>query len=265
MERILAAPGSASKELWIVEDVHLSDRLCLDAAIRSETAEVISWIKAQRNVRHIQRAPHSHFNNSWSILEAYKDAYYAGFDWVYMIEDDVMVMDDFFEWNERLQQKETFFVSCAERHNASLNINNVVDRIDEAAEDSYVFSKYAYSSLGVCFPRASIALIAEKLATKAFCDWIDQDHKTQQDEAIQNLMWSVDGRSVWSIVPRALHEGWYGTGCTIAQPPSGSLSERIDYIRKVLSGEVQPKPIGQPRWGHSITTVKSWSQTCEHQ
>ncbi len=227
LERILAAPGSASKELWIVEDVHLSDRLCLDAAIRSETAEVISWIKAQRNVRHIQRAPHSHFNNSWSILEAYKDAYYAGFDWVYMIEDDVMVMDDFFEWNERLQQKETFFVSCAERHNASLNINNVVDRIDEAAEDSYVFSKYAYSSLGVCFPRASIALIAEKLATKAFCDWIDQGHKTQQDEAIQNLM--------------------------------------CDYIRKVLSGEVQPKPIGQPRWGHSITTVKSWSQTCAHQ
>lgn len=249
----------------------MEDRFNIDPNIRQEFSEVVSWVQGQRSVHHIRRAPHQHFNNTWSILEAYKDAYYAGYDRVYLMEDDVFVFEDFFEWHAQVQQKECF-VSCAGRLHDSLDYRDVIawetsvgaSSIEGSGDPAsiaslIIFSKYAYSSAaGVCFPRSSLALITEKLATKAFYEWIDQDHATQQDKEIQKLMWSAGGRSLWPVVPRALHEGWYGTGCTIAPPPSGTLNERVQFVRKVLSGEQQVN--SDPKWGHDIVPVESWKR-----
>ncbi|SRR6266568_4780092 len=99
LERILSAPGSDTKDLWIAEDRHLSDRFHVDTAVQRETAEVVARVKAQRNVRHIQRIPHNHFNNSFNVLEGYKEALVHGYEYVYLIEDDVMVLPDFFFLN----------------------------------------------------------------------------------------------------------------------------------------------------------------------
>lgn len=144
-------------------------------------------------------------------------------------------------------------MSCAGNYNQSLD---VVDLLDINAKDSkkLVFSDSAYSSAaGVCFSRASIELIVQKVATRAVLEWIDRDHHSQQDKEIQRLMTAVGGRSVWPVVPRSHHEGWYGAGCTIATPPKGSLSERIEYIREVLNGKRQIKC--EPKWGHDITVI----------
>jgi hypothetical protein len=253
LERVIADPESAGKDVWILEDAHWPawDR---DTTILRELAEVISHFQNQRSIRHVKRSPHNHFNNTFNILEGYKEAFHSGYDYIYLIEDDVMLLPGFFEWHTRVQ-KESVFVSCAGRHKDSLDVVNPIEE-NLNDPDGRVFSDSAYSSAaGVCFPRASVELIAQRIATKAVYDWIDQDRQSQQDKEIQRLMQSMGGRSVWPVAPRCYHEGWYGTGCTIAPRPSGLLSDRISYIRNILSGSQELK--SDPRWGHNITILRT--------
>lgn len=172
------------------------------------------------------REPHSYIGNSFNVLTAYKES--ADFDLVYIIEDDVMITPDFFDWH-REQQEQKPFCSVGCRNTRSGKLKSYDD----------------YASLGVCLSRESIAEISKHACHEYFSDMSGYCTRfgpskefTEQDGLILRIMASVGGFSLWPEEPKAIHVGYYGYHRP-ANRPHGSLGQRyLKVKRRMTQGHI---------------------------
>jgi len=226
LERLLSAEGVGDKRVIVCQDSHKDDGV-LDSPACA--------ISEHFGVEFHSRLPHSSFGNSFNVLEALREAYEAGADHVYLVEDDVFVMNDFFLWHDAIMKgvKENVFVSCASGIKGSLEYAiNGPEVLDGGVTDpmAYHLSAHAYSSIGPCFHRRVLQFIVSNL-----CD--GRTYSTlapgiEQDMLIKRLMRGVGGVSLWPYVPRAYHMGWYGYHRNTGLKFNGTLQEKIDGLRR---------------------------------
>ena len=207
LEYLEKAEGIESKEIWI----------CIDRGrvLYREICEVLCDFPKLR-IRTFVRDAHTYHGNTYNTMEAYKEAYASNANFVYLVEDDVLVRPDFFKWHEAVQSRSDFFCSIAYRC-----IRNGEARTDINDETAYFTSRRDYASIGVCWRRERLAPVVEHARDEYYKDLSGylaqhfpnnrfQDCFTEQDGLIMRILGVQHGNICWPYNPRAFHIGFNG-------------------------------------------------------
>ena len=143
LEYLSRAAGIENKEI----------RICIDRgrSLLREFYEVINDFRPALNISTVIRPEHSYMGNSMNTLESYKEAYQTDAEFVYLVEEDVLVQPDFFTWHEAVQGMGSFMCSIAYR--CSRNSEARRDIADPAA---CFTSARDFASIGVCWATREI-------------------------------------------------------------------------------------------------------------
>jgi hypothetical protein len=262
LEHLSRAHGSETKEIWICEDQHADKPK--DFTLQVEMLATIREAErlfGREYVKYFGMIPHRSYGNSNNLIEALRRAYGTQAPFVYIVEDDTMVTEDFFRWHEQAQKQFDPFVSCSGRINRSLNFQlNGPEAIDESCKDllACVRSRKAYMSWATCFKRENLKYLL-KHAPDAVRDEDPWQPGFEQDIFIQNFIWDTKSASVWSYVPRAFHLGWnsyHRCGMKI----NGTLEEKIKFLRKAITNKSTIKEMASLQEMDPFVEVKEkWS------
>lgn len=131
--RNIALAEGADRIFYIFRLDYGFDPLCLD---------VIKGFPLQHRISYTPKTPWTLTKQSYSVLTGLVEASQIG-ELVYLIEDDVIIGKDFFQWHEAAHRKELF----SSHANLNINTTQVEGRWDEA-----YLTHNAYSSIGTCIP-----------------------------------------------------------------------------------------------------------------
>ena len=174
---------------------------------------------------------HYYHGNSFNVLNAYRTAYDAGADLIYLVEDDVMVLPQFFAWHIAVQERPGAVGPFGVRVGTSVGVRNP--------------GHGAYASLGVCHDRNTVEDILEHAVPRYFRDMRGYCARTfppspfdcEQDGLIARV---IAGCTVaWADPPVCSHIGWYGYHRKRTPRPTGTLAERVQKVRDAF-GECFP-------------------------
>lgn len=249
LEHLSKAEGILdNKEVWVCQDMreHDEHRHYLE---EQWTAAVIEEWRTKLPIRFIRQGKHIFSGNSLNVMKSYKAAF-AEKDvrYVYLVEDDVFVMPDFFKWHEALQQEGDFMCSVAYR--CSRNQEAIAMEINDP--NAYFLSSRDYASIGVCWKREKLAPIVKHCVDEYFENLDGYMLRTfpgnrfagdfaEQDGLIMRVLWETKGIIAWSFVPRVFHMGWYGYHRPNGQRPNGHLDQKISILRGLIHNQEQLK------------------------
>lgn len=210
-------PNFLRATLRLIERAQGANRLrylfSIDRDADPEVNEVIASFRFLSNSSTVRRN-HKYPGNSFNILEALKSV--AGpshpNDLIYIIEDDIFVSTDFFDFHEDAHKlDEPFFVS------ACRGPRKLVYNIDAPA----VYRNAEYRSHGVSFRAFRLADIVEHATRDYYKDMIgycskqlnDQGVKlsnVEQDGIIHRVVRRLGSWGIYPVKPRAFHAGVAG-------------------------------------------------------
>jgi hypothetical protein len=259
---ILIIPTFSRPEmLWVCLDyiakcpeANLLDiRVCVDTHennFRHPDLRDIATVLSKFPTLHVDmtvRSPHGYYGNSYNVLSAYRDAYDTHAQYVFMVEDDIMVAKDFFEWHYSVQKElRNCFCSIG-----TLNQRSPIPNIP-VTEKGFYTSYKDYASWGVCFRREVLRNIIRHAHPDYFShmEYYIRHHLSgfgfdseycEQDGLIVREMGREKGFSIYPTKAHAQHVGWYGYHRTASVRPEGSLEERYHHVKKVVSDPVELK------------------------
>ena len=236
LEALRKAEGGQSKVVWVALDCHAAD----GAKYAREAAEIRAvaddFQSSFWGLRFIERKPHPYYGNSYNTLELYREALSSSAEYVYLVEDDVIVEGDFFRWHEAVQDKGDYFCSIARYICRSR-------KVPDGAE-TYIESDRDYASLGVCFRRDNLKLIephccseyyrnmSAYIARKFPNSWLGAEF-SEQDGLIQRVIHESGMLTAWACMPRAYHIGIHGYHRSRGARLTGSLTEKIRVLKEL--------------------------------
>lgn len=235
LEKLSEAAGVQDKEIWVCEDNHGPK----DGWVSINMIPTLAYWEKRLPLRYIYREPHTAYGNSYNVLTALADACKAQARYIYLVEDDVMVLPDFFTWHEAVQQQNAVYgpVSCAERYNHSLNFAiNGQYVLDESFKDSnaYINKNDVYSSLGVCFPFETLRLFMYMNYPAGGWKSYPFAPGVEQDILIKSWIKKVHLPVIWPYVPRCYHMGWYGYHRNTGMRFNGTLEEKVTALKAAM-------------------------------
>lgn len=246
VEKILRCPESRDIRLLFAVDDHneLHPHAELDRAINMVS-------RPQDVVLRKARTPWR--GNSANVLDALRTAATFAEEFVFLIEDDVMVADDFFRWSYAVHRQEEPFASVAVR-----NTNGGAPAACPNDPGAYYLSGVDYSSLGVCLPLSSVEQIIQHAHQEyyanpiGYCEAVfpksrlNRTH-SEQDGLIRRII-ERDGLHVaWPCVPRAFHCGFVGYN-RAGQHLQGGLSARHAELSAILGNKDALNAHADPAW-----------------
>lgn len=210
LEYLQKADGIDSKDIWIFVD--------RGKQLIREFYEVVNDFPNLDISVHF-RAEHRYHGNSYNTLNAYVMAYEFGAkygtEYIYLVEDDVLVMPDFFRWHEAVHKMEKD-IMCSVTYRCSRNAAR--DKKYDNDPEAYLISGQDYASIGVCWKREKLEPIVSHAKTEYFADLQGylkkhfpqnrfNDCFTEQDGLIMRIMGETHGNTAWPFVPRCYHVG----------------------------------------------------------
>lgn len=191
---------------------------------------------------------------SQNVLEGYIYAASLTDGLVFMVEEDVMVGEDFFRYHRALHdQQPDLFCSLSTR-----NHNRAVTTEDDPA--AYYLSTGDYCSLGVCFKASVIREhIAPHVNSSYLADPIGYCEATfpnseigrsmvEQDGLIRRIQMSIGLPTAYPHAPRAYHAGYYGYNRD-RNTFGGSLQAKIDRVGEIIyDREAMRKAVSRPEY-----------------
>jgi hypothetical protein len=182
--------------------------------------------------------PFRRTKQSANVLLGYLHAARKTRQFVFLIEEDIMVTRDFFRWHRDVhaQQPELFCSIAAKNHNRDVTPPPNVD--------GYYSSTGDYCSWGVCMDRRVIKeLIAPHVNMRYLrkpkrylrCNFPDSAVSlsfVEQDGLIRRIQEGSQRSLVYPCLPRAYHAGFYGYN----RPGGveGSLADRVRQIASII-------------------------------
>jgi len=186
-------------------------------------------------------APHNTYGNSKNIVDSLKMAYDAGAQRIFLVEDDIMVAPDIFEWHEAVLEQADPFVSCATALNKSAHFQiNGPQAMDERCQDTAAYKRLLgpYSSHAAAFKRENLGLLLTMIE-KYPVEWAQG---YEQDIYIQRLMGSLsfpNRGSAWPYVPRAYNVGWRSYHINTGMQFNGTLEEKVRALEATIKDPVR--------------------------
>lgn len=212
---------------------------------------------------------HDYYGNTYCTLEAYRFAFNAGFERVYLIESDVVIHSDFFPWHrEQHEEWPDIFCSMAWIFNRHAPIT-----------DDVLFQCWFYS-IGVCFARDKLALVVEHATPRYYDDmagFIQKHFKGsplndpaniahfEQDGLLQRILDQHKLQTVSPGIAKCSHMGFvrsYGDTGAAAGYESlfeglRSFEERVERVEQLIADPYERmsyfgKEIVEREIGHAI-------------
>lgn len=231
----------------------------IHTVIREYTPRLASY-----EVRTVPPFKHRLTKQSHNVLTGYDLAAQKSTGLVFMVEEDVMVGRDFFEYHRAIHAAEPdlFCSLSTKNHNRAVTT--------EADPSAYYLTTLDYCSLGVCFKKERVMDFLRHATEgyyrnpttycQATFSSIIQRSMVEQDGLIRRVQEAQGPASpiAYPHVPRAFHAGYYGYNRT--RPPGGSLEKKIyqtgiiiydpQAMRVASRGyaDSEPVPLGIPAW-----------------
>jgi hypothetical protein len=214
LEHIKAAKGNRNIEVRVYHD---NPRRTLHVDVPASRTVVA---EAGLNGYFVMRPPHNAIGNTLNFLEAYGNAFEdRDARYVYLIEDDVFIGEDFFDWHEAVQARADYFCSVGWHC-----IRNPLAIRDSPDPNAIVESKEDFSSIGVCWKRHNLAAVVRHATpdyytnptvylAREFPDSpIPCNRWVEQAGLIMRLLLERPGKRVvaWAGRPRCAHVGVKG-------------------------------------------------------
>lgn len=241
LEYLSRARGIEDKDIWLFLDNHKGDDFEKIFDGQQSNFDLANFGSCQ--------LPHDTYGNSKNIIDGLKAAYESGAERIFLVEDDIMVAPDIFEWHEAILEGADPFVSCASALNKSAHFQiNGPDKMDELIKDpnAYKLVRGPYSSHAAAFTRSKLRLfIAADLKDIEWCSG------REQDIWMQHVMKLLYGYSVWPYVPRAFNVGMTSYHINTGMKFNGTLEEKCETLRKAI---VNPEKLRSMSGGNQTIT-----------
>lgn len=249
LENIYIADDQHEKEVRVYHDCKVGD----DVRFKEEWEDIQTVLAYWKRgfgskLRTILRSPNDSYGNSKNILEAYKQAYLeSDVQFVHLIEDDIFITTDYFDWHRDIQSRGEFFATIAGETDRNPNPDNYGIKLPDGAKNAFFLSDQ-YASLGVCWKRQNLAWVMDHAIPSYYQNptlHILKHFKTsslgltliEQDGLIQRIAEQQFQQFAYSMPCRAFHVGMYGyhRGIGAENMFTGTLAERIEKTRAAVS------------------------------
>jgi hypothetical protein len=209
----------------------------LDKGYRRQNIEVVQNFRKHFNsieTRTIKGNVNGTAKQSYALLNGYRYAQAKSSGLVYMLEEDIMVSNQFFRWHKAVHQAEpNIYCSIATRNN-----NTRFPQVNDPRQ--YYLFKGDYQSLGVCFKKDMLNLV---LAHANNDYWQNPFHYCKRHwptSPIANQFVEQDGLHRRIVIEKnldvafslhgfAFHAGYYGYHRVVRE--TGNLEQKIAKIR----------------------------------
>jgi len=179
---------------------------------------------------------HSHYGNSFNMLEALKWASTQSCALVHIIEDDAIVGKGYFEWaRQALRANPTAFAACGWKFSP--------DFIPQDGPDLLIGW---YLSVTATLPKSNLAPILQHARPDYYNDmrgYLDRVYPSspyrgtkhfEQDGLVLRVMHSMGQRAVWPRRPKSTHIGFFGYHAP-GNAPDLPLDRAVEVIKLALA------------------------------
>ncbi len=182
--------------------------------------------------------PHSYAGMSYNLMTALELAYQIAPDYVFLVEDDILVAQDFFRWSLAVHEAGEYLCSFSRReHHRQLPWPET--------PEGYCTAASTYTSTGVCFPFRSLKSIIDHCThdyfsnMRAYCQRVFPESPLnsrywEHDALIYNVMTGLHALAAFPTIDRCFHVGWYGCNRGGKEHPQGTLEEKVNQVRAVM-------------------------------
>jgi hypothetical protein len=223
-----------------VEEVSIMVRP--DTGFAGENIDVVRSFAARLpniDIQYPVPAPYRRTKQSANVLLGYLDAASAARQFVYLVEEDIMVARDFFRWHREVHAAASRPLFCSI---AVANPNRKLSLPQELG--GYYLSSADYCSTGVCFDRT---VLRSLLAPHVNMRYMGQPKSyirrhfphsriglgfVEQDGLIRRIQESGTLPIAWPCIPRAFHAGFYGYNRSGGI--EGTLQQRIQQLSQTI-------------------------------
>lgn len=159
----------------------------------------------------------------WNILNSLKQGYQTGAEYVYLVEEDVLVRPDFFDWH-RSENHGEIISTCGRR----------MRHLPEYSQ---------YTNPGSCFRRDKLGLIVPHINDEMFSDrrkYFDKhfgpmDEISDLDDGLIRRIAKYYGLPVkYPDTPKCSHIGFRAYNHYMNWTNTGTIEQRIQGLRKIL-------------------------------
>jgi hypothetical protein len=240
------------QRLLIADDGRQQYRICLDRGFTREVGVVAEQFARQLGARAlIRRRSHRYRGNSYNVLMGYKEAVAAGPDLVHLVEEDIFVAADYFEFHRRAHEltPDTFAVSACRNQQFPREMN-------PPDQEDAVYAHVSYQSLGVSFRIGPIAKVVQHAQNGyferpiAYCarHWPGtaiNPNNAEQDGLIARMIEAIGWHTVYPFSPRAYHAGFVGyhhKGAVLV----GTVEQRAATLLRMTTAELNAASYSYP-------------------
>lgn len=269
LEALAACPGIEDKIIHVRHDNHNG------AAARADVAVgVVNRFRPKLSIDFATSIAHSYHGNTFNVMEGYRAAYETGARQVFLIEDDVLVCNDFFRWHAGVHANHKLMCSVGWH---CLRRGPEIPRGDEDPLP-YFLSKADYASVGVCWQREMLEHLLAHATTfyyKNLTGYLKEhfpsnrfgDCFTEQDGLIMRLLDIVKAPVAWPYRRRCHHVGIYGYHRPSGYRPgqaagtgTNRLETAIEETRGIINDPVRMEKVGNKFGGDTdcISEARSW-------
>lgn len=164
-------------------------------------------------------------SGTWNILNSLKAGYETSADFIYLVEEDVMVYPNFFQAHREMQAAGDYFVTCGRRCG-----HMPID---------------FYSNPGTCYRREKFASVIPHINMQYFADpsgylkhhFSNLDHAGSilDDGLIRRVQYSLREKAFCPEIPVAVHQGFHYYNKLEPWITHGTIQEKIQQLRGILA------------------------------
>lgn len=219
-------------------------RIHLDRGYSRKVYEVAQEFRLRHKERcSVWTIEHRYRGNSYNVLTAYKSAVVSGFDIVHLVEEDVLVADDYFQMHRDAHDLFPNAFSVSACRNQQFPIGHEPPNDEEAAYEHRSFQSIGVSFMG-CVLRDAMTVLSEDY----FADMVGYCRSMFPNSTIPAGNAEQDGflhryaedrglSTIYAAVPRAYHAGFVGYHRK-GEALDGTLQECSDALLQMDADEM---------------------------
>lgn len=238
----LAAADDGAPEYWICLDRGHSDDV---AAVADEFRGVLPG-----RVR-IGLRDHGYRGNSYNVLTSFRNAVDEGADLVHLVEEDILVGADYFDFHRRAHElaPDAFSVSACRNQYYPLGEQPPYD-------ETAIYLHRSYQSIGVSLKAARLRQVMGHAHPAYFYNQVGYCKRAfprskinpshaEQDGLIHRIIEKQGSATAYASVPRAYHVGFTGYHRN-GEMPSGTILEQARAIVGMGADELNRRAQSYP-------------------
>lgn len=220
----------------------------VDAGYSPKVLDVINAFDGDKEIVLREATKYKLTKQSFNLLKGYEYAVSQSPEYVYLIEEDIFISNDFFDWHQKAQAKEKLFCSIATK-------NNSRPVPAEGKLNDYYTCHFNYQSLGVCFRTENLKLVLPHINHQYLADpvmYISRNfpkskigkYFCEQDGLIRRIQEQRPELPIaYPVIPRAFHGGFYGYNRTAKYKMPETWEERVSDIYRISFSDKELKNV----------------------